>query len=102
MYSRLCRNLKICNHCANFILVGGGANTEMKSLLDAQFTLGAEFPDVAVWRVQYKKIVSRLLAMQHLRPPVSTVQRMAGTEREVVAAFAEGRRHTCNEYFARE
>ena len=27
--------------------------------------------------------------MEHLRPSVSTVQRMAGTEKEVVAAFTE-------------
>ena len=85
------RDLDICNHCADYILVGDVVNTEMKSLLDAQFTLGAEFPDEAVWRDQYKKIASRLLAMQHLRPSeVSTVARMAGTERGVVAAFAEG------------
>ena len=89
----LCRNLKICNHCANYLFVGDLVNTEMKSLLDAQFSLSAEFPDKAVWRDQYKKIVSRLLAMQHLRPPLSTVARMAGREREVVAAFTEGGRH---------
>ena len=87
----MCRNLNICYHCANYILVGDAVNIEMKSLLDAHFTLGAEFPDEAVWRDQYKKIASRLLAMQHLRPSeVSTVARMAGTERGVVAAFAEG------------
>ena len=48
---------------------------------------------LTVWRDQYKKITSRLLAMQHLRPPVSTVQRMAGREREVVPAFTEGDGH---------
>ena len=90
----MCRNLKICNHCADYLLVGDVVNTEMKSLLDAQFSSSAEFADEAVWRDQYKKIVSRLLAMQHLRPPVSTVQRMAGREREVVPALTEGDGHT--------
>ena len=86
----MCRNLKICSQCADYILVGDVMNTEMKSLLDAQFSLRPEFPDVAVWRVQYKEIASRILAMQHLSSSqVSTVARIAGTEREVVAAFTE-------------
>ena len=90
----MCRNLRICNHCANYILVGDVVNTEMKSLLNTHFSSNAKFPDEPVWRLQYKKITSRLLAMQHLRPPVSTVQRMVGREREVVPAFTEGRAHT--------
>ena len=69
-------------------------HTEMKSHLNTHFISSAEFPDVAVWRDQYKKVVSRLLAMQHLRPPVSTVQRMTGREKEIVAAFTEGGRHS--------
>ena len=89
----MCRNLKICNHCANFILVGNVVNAEMKSILNTHFSSSTEFADVAVWRDQYKKMTSRLLAMQHLRPPVSTVQRMAGRDREVVPAFTEGDGH---------
>ena len=90
----MCRSLNICNDCANYIIVGNVVNNEMKSLLNTHFSLSTEFGDVAVWRDQYKKMTSRLLAMQHLRPPVSTVQRMAGREREVVPAFTEGDGHT--------
>ena len=86
----MCRNLNICNHCADYVLVGDMVNAEMKSHLDTHFSSGAAFPDEAVWRDQYKKIASRILAMDHLHPPVSTVQRIAGTDREVVAAFTEG------------
>ena len=87
----MCRNQKICNHCADYLLVGDLVNTEMKSLLDAHFSLRPEFADVAVWRVQYKEIASRILAMQHLSSSqVSTVARMAGTEWGVVPAFTEG------------
>ena len=89
----MCRNLKICNHCADYILVENVVNTEMKSHLNTHFSSSTEFPDIAV-RDQYKKMTSRLLAMQHLRPPVSTVQRMTGREKEVVAAFTEGGRHS--------
>ena len=85
----MCRNMKICNHCADYILVGDEVNTGMKSILDRHFSTAGEFADESVWRDQYKKIASRILAMEHLRPSVSTVQRMAGTEREVVAAFTE-------------
>ena len=85
----MCRNMKICNHCADYILVGDEVNTGMKSMLDSHFSAAGEFPDESVWRDQYKKIASRILAMEHLRTSVSTVQRMAGTEREVVAAFTE-------------
>ena len=86
----MCRNMKICNHCADYILVGDEVNTGMKSILDRHFSTAGEFADESVWRDQYKKIASRILAMEHLRPSVSTVQRMAGTEKEVVAAFTEG------------
>ena len=87
----MCRNLNICNHCADYVLVGDMVNAEMKSHLDTHFSSGAAFPDESVWRDQYKKVASRLLAMLHLRPPESTVKRMTGTEREVVPAFTEGR-----------
>ena len=88
----MCRHLNICNHCAEYILVGD-LNSGMKSLVDKHFSSGAAFPDEPVWRDQYKKVTSRILAMQHLRPPVSTVSRMAGTEKVVVPAFTEGCRH---------
>ena len=86
----MCGNLNICDHCAEYILVGEVRSSGMKPLLEKHFTLGSEFSDEAVWRDQYKKIASRILAMDHLHPPVSTVQRIAGTDREVVAAFTEG------------
>ena len=87
----MCRNLNICNDCANYIIVGNVVNNEMKSLLNTHFSSSAEFPDEVVWRLQYKEIASRLLAMQHLSSSqVSTVARIAGTEREVVPSFTEG------------
>ena len=84
----MCRNMKICNHCADYILVGDEVNTGMKSHLNSHFSAYAEFADESVLLDQYKKIASRLLAMEHLRPPVSTVQRIAGTEKEVLAGFS--------------
>ena len=85
----LCTILKICKHCEDYILAGN-VKTGMKSLLERHFPLNSGLPDETVWRDQYKKITSRLLAMEHLRPSVSTVQRMAGTDRGVVAGFREG------------
>ena len=85
----MCRNMKICPHCADFILVGD-FNNEMKSNLDMHFSSSRVFRDELVWRDQYKQIASRLLAMEHLGSPVTTVKRMAGREMEVVAAFTEG------------
>ena len=84
----MCRNMKLCNHCADYILVGDEVNTGMKFHLDSHFSAYAEFADESVLLDQYKKIASRLLAMEHLRPPVSTVQRIAGTEKEVLAGFS--------------
>ena len=83
----LCSNLNICDYCADFILVGD-LHAPMKSLLDTSFA--SEFPDEAVWRDQYKKLASRILAMQHMNNyNVSTVKRITGREGEVVAAFTE-------------
>ena len=48
----MCGNLKICNHCADYILVGNVVNTEMKSHLNTHFSSSTEFPDVAVLRDQ--------------------------------------------------
>ena len=84
----LCSNLNICDYCADFVLVGD-LHAPMKSLLDTSFA--SEFPDEAVWRDQYKKLTSRILAMQHMNSSnVSTVKRITGREGEVVAAFTEG------------
>jgi len=84
----LCSNLNICDYCADFVLVGD-LHAPMKSLLDSSF--GSEFRDEAVWRDQYKKLTSRILAMQHMNSSnVSTVKRITGREDEVVAAFTEG------------
>ena len=84
----LCSNLNICDYCADFILVGD-LHAPIKSLLDDSFA--SEFPDEAVWRDQYKKLTSRILAMQHMDSSnVSTVKRITGREGEVVAAFTEG------------
>ena len=84
----LCSNLNICDYCADFVLVGD-LHAPMKSLLDTSFAL--EFPDEAVWRDQYKKLTSRILAMQHLNNSNDpTVKRITGRDSEVVAAFTEG------------
>ena len=84
----MCSNLNICNYCADFLLVGD-LHAPMKSLLDSSFA--SEFQDEAVWRDQYKKLTSRILAMQHMDSSnISTVKRITGWEGEVVAAFTEG------------
>ena len=84
----LCSNLNACDYCADFVLVGD-LQAPMKSLLDTSFA--SEFPDEAIWRDQYKKLASRILAMQHMNiSNVSTVKRITGREGEVVAAFTEG------------
>ena len=85
----MCKNMHICHYCANFILVGD-VNTEMKSLLDTLFPLGSESLDEVVWRKQYKELASRVLAMEHLGPPLSTVKRITGREKRVVGGFTEG------------
>ena len=85
----MCRNMHICHYCADFILVGD-VNREMKSLLERHFPLGSESPDEAVWRKQYKELASRILAMEHLAPPMSMVKRITGRERKVVGGFTEG------------
>jgi len=40
----MCSNLNICNHCADFILVEGAVNTEMKFLLNRHFTSAQNAP----------------------------------------------------------
>ena len=84
----MCRNLKICDHCADFILIGN-LHVPMKSLLDDSFL--SEYADKPVWQDQYTKLASRILSMQHLnRESISTVKRITGREKTVVAAFTEG------------
>ena len=84
----LCSNLNICDYCADFVLVGD-LHAPMKSLLDTSFA--SEFPDEAVWRDRYKRLTSRILAMEHMNSSnVSIVRRITGREDEVVAAFTEG------------
>ena len=85
----MCKNMHVCNYCADFILVGD-VNREMKSLLETHFPLGSEYPDEPVWRRQYKELASRILAMEHLGPPMSMVKRITGRERKVVGGFTEG------------
>ena len=85
----MCNNMHICHYCADFILVGD-VNTEMKSMLEIHFPLGSEFLDETVWRKQYKDLASRILAMEHLGPPMSMVKRITGRERKVISGFTEG------------
>ena len=39
---------------------------------------------------QYKRLTSRMLAMEHLTLPISSVKRITGQDNPVVAAFTEG------------
>ena len=86
---QMCQNLKICVHCAQFILVGN-MNSALKNLMDACFPTGSERQDELIWRTQYKKLTTRVLAMEHLAPPVDPVKRITGTDDRVVAAFSKG------------
>ena len=86
---QMCQNLKICVHCAQFILVGN-MNSALKNLMDACFPAGSERQDELTWRTQYKKLTTRVLAMEHLAPPVDPVKRITGTDDRVVAAFSKG------------
>ena len=83
---KICKDLKICDHCAGYILV---ENDSFDSLLESCFDPNNVYPDEAVWRKQYKAIASRLLAFEHLTPPVTVVKRITGREKEVVPGFIE-------------
>ena len=67
---QMCQNLKICGHCAQFILVGD-MNSAIKDLMDICFPAGSERPDELTWRAQYKELTCRVLALEHLTPPVA-------------------------------
>ena len=89
---KMCQRLKICDQCAKFILVGD-ISSMLKDLLDACFPSGSEHQDESMWRTQYKDLAIRVLAMEHMAPPVGELKRIIGTEKEVVAAFSEGLLH---------
>ena len=65
----------------------------LKDLLDACFPPGSENQDESMWRTQYKDLAIRVLAMEHMTPPVGELKRITGTEKQVVAAFSEGLLH---------
>ena len=81
---KICKDLKICDHCAGYILA---ENDSLDSLLESCFDPKNVYPDEAVWRAQYKAITSRLLAFEHLTPPMTTVKRITGRENELVPGF---------------
>ena len=89
---KMCQSLKICDQCAKFILVGD-ISSMLKDLLGACFPPGSEHQDESTWRAQYKDLAIRVLAMEHMTPPVGELKRIIGTEKEVVAAFSEGLLH---------
>ena len=89
---QLCQNLKICGHCAQFILVGD-MHSAIKVLMDTSFPAGSECPDELTWRAQYKELSCRVLAMEHLAPPIAPLRRITGTDEGVVAAFTKGFLH---------
>ena len=89
---KMCQRLKICDQCAKFILVGD-ISSILKDLLDSCLPSGSEHQDESTWRAQYKDLAIRLLAMEHMAPPVGELKRIIGTEKEVLAAFSEGLLH---------
>ena len=96
--STICQNLKICNACAAYILVGdqsGSLKPAMESLLNKHFSTAPLYQDRSMW-LQYEKLTSRMLAMEHLTLPVSSLKRITGRDEPVVAAFTDGKYHiTC-------
>ena len=83
---KICKDLKICNHCAGYILA---EDDSVKTFLESCFNPESMYSDETVWRDQYKTIASRLLAFEHLTPPVTTVKRITGREFEIVSGFIE-------------
>ena len=91
----ICQNLKICQACAQFILVGdqhGNLEPALTSLLNSHFSTAPLYENTSMWR-QYQKLASRMLAMEHLTLPVSSVKRITGREEPVVSAFTDGKNH---------
>ena len=83
------QDLKICSDCSAYLLVGA-MEPAVDNLLKTTFFQGLEFPDEALWLQQYKRLTSRLLAMDHLIQPIPEVQRITGRNEEIVAAFTPG------------
>ena len=94
----ICQDLRICNACTAYILVGNQSSSlspAMASLLNTHFSTAPLYKDGLMW-LQYKKLTSRILSMEHLTLPVSSVKRITGREEPVVAAFTDGIDHiTC-------
>ena len=65
----------------------------LKDLLDTSLPSGSVHQDESTWQTQYKNLAIRVLAMEHMTPPVGELKRIIGTEKEVVAAFSEGLLH---------
>ena len=90
--STICQNLRICTACADYILVGdqnASLKPAMASLLKNHFSTAPLYQGSTMW-LQYKKLTSRMLAMEHLTLPVSSLKRITGREEPVVAAFTKG------------
>ena len=83
---KICKDLKICDYCAGYIMTD---DDSIDTLLESCFDSNNVHPDETVWRKQYKAIASRLLAFEHLTPPVTAVKRITGREDEVVPGFIE-------------
>ena len=91
----ICQNLNICQACAQFIMVGnqhGNMEPALTSLLNPHFSTAPLYENTSMWR-QYQKLASRMLAMEHLTLPVSSVKRITGREEPVVSAFTDGKNH---------
>ena len=58
-------------------------NSSIKDLMDTCFPAGSERPE----------LTCRVLAMEHLAPPIAPLTRITGTDEGVVAAFSKGFLH---------
>ena len=88
------RDLKICQSCSAYLLVGdmmvGDMKAPVETLLQTAFPPGSQFTDDWSWRRQYKAVTSRLLAMDHLIQPIPEVKRITGRNEDIVPAFTAG------------
>ena len=93
--TKLCQDLKICDACAESVVVSdhnGNLKSAMESALRTSNAVSKERKKKEKMKAkdQYKRLTSRMLAMEHLTLPISSVKRITGQDNPVVAAFTEG------------
>ena len=97
--TKLCQDLKICDACAEYVVVSDH-NGNLKSALESALRTSnavskkkrrkKEKEKKKKAMDQYKRLTSRMLAMEHLTLPISSVKRITGQDNPVVPAFTEG------------